>query len=132
MRTQIALLIAGLSFGVAAPALAHHSFSAVFDADKKVSLTGTVTKLEWANPHIWVYFDVKDANGTVTPWQCESGPPNSLVRQGWNKNSLKTGDVISVEGSRAKDGSNTCSVSSVKGADGKRLFAGQAQQQANP
>jgi hypothetical protein len=100
----------------------------VFDGTKKVSLTGTVTKLEWANPHIWVYFDVKETNGAVTPWQCEGGAPNSLVRQGWNKNSLKTGEVISVEGSRAKDGSNTCSVSSVKTPDDKRLFAGQAQQ----
>jgi uncharacterized protein DUF6152 len=127
MRTKIAVLIAGLS--LAAPVLAHHSFSAVFDADKKVSVTGTVTKLEWANPHIWVYFDVKEANGSLTAWQCEGGPPNSLVRQGWNKNSLKTGDVISVDGSRAKDGSNTCSISSVKGSDGKRLFAGQAQAQ---
>ena len=130
MRTRIALLMAGLLLAAAAPVLAHHSFSAVFDGDKKVSVTGTVTKLEWANPHIWVYFDVKEANGSVTAWQCEGGPPNSLVRQGWNKNSLKTGDVISVDGSRAKDGSNTCSISSVKGADGKRLFAGQAQ--ANP
>ncbi|HEY3045605.1 MAG TPA: DUF6152 family protein [Vicinamibacterales bacterium] len=126
MRTKIVLLIAALSS--AAPVLAHHSFSAVFDGTKKVSLTGTVTKLEWANPHIWVYFDVKETNGAVTPWQCEGGAPNSLVRQGWNKNSLKTGEVISVEGSRAKDGSNTCSVSSVKTPDGKRLFAGQAQQ----
>lgn len=128
MRTRIALLIAGLSLAAAAPVLAHHSFAAVFDGTKKVSLTGTVTKLEWANPHIWVYFDAKEANGSVTAWQCEGGAPNSLVRQGWNKNSLKTGDVIAVEGSRAKDGSNTCSVSSVKTADGKRLFAGQAQQ----
>jgi hypothetical protein len=132
VRLKIAVLIAGLSFGAAAPALAHHSFSAVFDADKKVSVTGTVTKLEWANPHIWVYFDVKETNGSLTPWQCEGGPPNSLVRQGWTKNSLKTGDTISVDGSRAKDGSNTCSISSVKGADGKRLFAGQAQAQTQP
>jgi hypothetical protein len=128
MRTRVALLMVGLSLGAAVPVLAHHAFSAVFDGEKKVSLTGTVTKLEWANPHIWVYFDVKEPNGAVTPWQCEGGPPNSLVRQGWNKNSLKIGDVISVEGSRAKDGSNTCSVRSAKGSDGKRLFAGQAQQ----
>ena len=128
MRTRIAALMVGMSLAAVVPVLAHHSFSAVFDASKKVAVTGTVTKLEWQNPHIWVYFDVKDANGSVTPWQCESGPPNSLVRQGWNKNSLKSGEVISVEGSRAKDGSNTCSVSSIKTADGKRLFAGQAQQ----
>jgi hypothetical protein len=128
MRTQIACLIAALSLSAAAPVLAHHSFAAVFDGTKKVSLTGTVTKLEWANPHIWVYFDAKESNGSLTPWQCEGGAPNSLVRQGWNKSSLKTGDVIAIEGSRAKDGSNTCSMSSVKTADGKRLFAGQAQQ----
>ena len=128
MRTRIALLIAGLSLAAAAPVFAHHSFAAVFDGTKKVSLTGTVTKLEWANPHIWVYFDAKEPNGSLTAWQCEGGAPNSLVRQGWNKNSLKIADVIAIEGSRAKDGSNTCSVSSVKTADGKRLFAGQAQQ----
>ena len=126
MRRKIALLIAGLSLAAAAPVVAHHSFSAVFDATKKVSLTGTVTKFEWANPHIWFYFDVKEANGSVA-WQCEGGAPNSLVRRGWNKNSLKTGEVISVEGSRAKDGSNTCSANSVKTADGKQLFSGQAQ-----
>jgi hypothetical protein len=125
MKTKIVLLIAGL-FLAAAPVLAHHSFSAVFDATKKVSVTGTVTKFEWTNPHIWFYFDVKEANGTMTAWQCEGGAPNSLVRRGWNKTSMKVGDVISVEGSRAKDGSNTCAASSVKTSDGKQLFAGNA------
>jgi Family of unknown function (DUF6152) len=125
MRTTIAWLIAGVLLA-AAPVLAHHSFSAVFDATKKVSLTGTVTKFEWANPHIWFYFDVKEANGSLAAWQCEGGAPNSLVRRGWNKNSMKVGDVIAVEGSRAKDGSNTCAASSVKTSDGKQLFAGNA------
>jgi hypothetical protein len=129
MKTQVALLMLAVSFGATAPALAHHSFAAVFDGDKKVSVTGTVTKLEWMNPHIWFYFDVKDANGATTPWQCEGGPPNSLIRQGWNRNSLKVGDLIVVDGFRAKDGSNTCSVTTVKTPDGKRLFSGQAQQQ---
>jgi hypothetical protein len=126
MRTKFALLIAGLTLTAAAPVLAHHSFSAVFDATKKVSVTGTVTKFEWTNPHIWFYFDVKETNGAMTAWQCEGGAPNSLVRRGWNKNSMKVGDVIAVEGSRAKDGSNTCAASSVKTSDGKQLFAGNA------
>ena len=128
MRTKGALLMVGLLLGAAAPVLAHHAFSAVFDARKKVAVTGTVTKFEWMNPHIWFYFDVKETNGTVTSWQCEGGPPNALIRQGWNRNSLKIGEVVSVEGSGAKDGSNTCSVSSVKTTDGRRLFSGQAQQ----
>jgi hypothetical protein len=96
----------GLALLVAAmPLLAHHSFAAEYDDKKPVSLKGTVTKVEWANPHIWFYVDVKDAAGKVEHWQCEGGPPNMLVRQGWKKDSLKPGDEVSVEGFRAKDGS---------------------------
>ena len=88
----------------AMPLLAHHSFAAEYDDKKPVSIKGTVTKVEWANPHIWFYVDVKDAVGKVEHWQCEGGPPNMLVRQGWKKDSLKPGDEVSVEGFRAKDG----------------------------
>src|SRR5881392_3262955 len=88
------------------PALAHHSFSAVFDDKKPIKLTGTVTKLEWQNPHTWFYIDVKDDNGKATNWGMEMGSPNLLVRAGWNRNSMKIGDVVTVEGFRAKDGSN--------------------------
>src|SRR5437667_10877914 len=90
------------------PVLAHHSFSAEFDATKTVTLKGAVTKVEWYNPHIWVYLDSKDDSGKVSHWQCEGGAPNSLNRNGWTKDALKNGDQSTIEGTMAKDGSNTC------------------------
>jgi Family of unknown function (DUF6152) len=109
---------------VALPALAHHSFSAEFDDKTTITLTGAVTKVEWFNPHIWVYLDVKDAEGRPQHWQCEGGAPNSLVRNGWTKNSLKQGDEITIDGYLAKDGSKTCNAKKVTLADGKSVFAG--------
>lgn len=121
---------AGLGLGMAATALvvqpvsAHHSFAAEFDANKQVTLKGSVTKLDWRNPHIWVYLDVKDDKGGVEAWQCEGGAPNTLTRNGWNKDSLKGGDPIIVEGFLAKDGSKTCNMRLVKMPDGRDIFAG--------
>ena len=109
---------------VALPALAHHSFSAEFDEKATTTLTGAVTKVEWFNPHIWVYLDVTDAEGKPQHWQCEGGAPNSLVRNGWTKNSLKQGDEITIDGYLAKDGSKTCNARKVTLADGKSVFAG--------
>ena len=109
---------------VALPALAHHSFNAEFDDKKTITLTGAVTKIEWFNPHIWVYVDVKDASGNPQHWQCEGGAPNSLVRNGWTRNSLKIGDEITIDGFLAKDGSKTCNARKVTLADGKSVFAG--------
>jgi hypothetical protein len=109
---------------VALPVLAHHSFSAEFDEKATTTLTGAVTKVEWFNPHIWVYLDVKDAEGKPQHWQCEGGAPNSLVRNGWTKNSLKQGDEITIDGYLAKDGSKTCNARKVTLADGKSVFAG--------
>ena len=104
-------------------ALAHHSFSAEFDAAKPVKMTGAVTKVEWENPHVWFYIDVKSEDGAVTNWGLEMGSPNNLMRSGWNRNSLKIGDVVSVEGSRARDGTSHASASVViLTATGKRLF----------
>lgn len=125
MKAKLALVIAGLLIVpvlIPLPLLAHHSFAAVFDDKKEVKLQGTVTKLEWMNPHIWVYVDVKNGNNTVK-WQCEGGNPNTLVRQGWTRESLKLGSVIDIEGWRARDGSNTCNARAVT-ANGKKLFAG--------
>ena len=113
-----------LALGTAISAFGHHSFAAEFDNNKPVKFDGTMTKLEWTNPHIWVYLDVKDAEGNVTKWQCEGGPPNTLTRNGWTKDVLKIGDKLTVEGWRAKDGSNTCNARSIKMPDGKSVFAG--------
>lgn len=119
----IALAAAGL-LAAALPLAAHHSFAAEFDANKAVSLQGTVTKLDWMNPHIWVYLDVKDDSGTVAHWQCEGGPPNTLTRNGWSKDSLKVGDEATIQGFRSKDGTNTCNARSIKLPNGKSVFAG--------
>ena len=108
------------------PALAHHPVAAEYDANKHLLLKGTVTKVEWMNPHIWIYLDAKDETGKQATWQCEGGAPNALTRQGWTRNSLKPGDQITVEGFRSKDGTSTCNSRSVVGADGKKLFAGSA------
>jgi hypothetical protein len=123
MRLKIAsfLLVIGAA---AVPALAHHSFAAEFDGKKTVKLEGTLTKLEWTNPHIWIYVDVKDESGTPVKWQCEGGPPNTLTRNGWTKDSLKAGDQVTIEGWLAKDGSKTCNARSVKLPSGQAVFAG--------
>ena len=110
-------------FLAAVPSFAHHSFSAEFDASKKITLKGTVTKFEWTNPHIFIYMDVKDEGGTVTHWQCEGGPPNTLMRQGWTRNDVKVGDEITIDGSLAKDGSKLVNSRTVKLADGRTMGA---------
>jgi len=123
MTMKTLVIGAGLLVATVLPVSAHHSFSAEFDSNKTVTLTGSVTKLEWMNPHIWVYLDVKDVSGSVEHWQCEGGAPNALTRSGWNRDSLKFGDQITVDGFLAKDGSKTCNMRLVKLADGRSVFA---------
>jgi len=125
MLRKLSVVIAGAGLLMAAvPVLAHHSFAAEFDAKKPVKLQGTVTKMEWINPHAWIYLDVKNTDGTVTNWMVEAGAPNALLRRGWTKNSLLPGTEISVEGYQAKDGANRANGRDITFKDGKKLFVG--------
>jgi hypothetical protein len=108
----------------AGPVLAHHSFAAEYNAEKTTSLTGTVTKIEWTNPHARFYIDVKDPSGETTGWELEIGSPNTLIRYGWFKDTMKVGDVVTVEGYLAKDGSKMANAKLVKFADGRSFNAG--------
>jgi hypothetical protein len=107
-----------------APARAHHAFAAEFDIKKPVKLQGTVTKMEWINPHAWIHIDVKGPDGKVTSWMVEGGSPNILLRRGFSKQSLEQGTVVIVEGYQAKNGENRANGSNITFTDGKRLFLG--------
>jgi DNA/RNA endonuclease YhcR with UshA esterase domain len=120
-RIIIAWLVVLVS-GASAPVLAHHSAIAEYDLEKPVKVAGTVTKVEWSNPHIWFYVDVKNPDGTVTNWGFSGGAPGVLQRRGISRTSMKPGDVVKVEGFRAKDGSTNGSGNSVTFEDGRRVF----------
>jgi hypothetical protein len=132
MRTKFAGFAAAIGFILATgTAIAHHSFAAEFDAGKPLTLNGVVTKIEWMNPHTYFYLDVTGADGAVANWGMEMGSPNGLMRQGWTRNTLKVGDVVTVEGSQAKDRTNIGNARVViLAATGKRLFA--ASSEDNP
>jgi Family of unknown function (DUF6152) len=124
-------LVLGL-VGAAVPLSAHHSFAAEFDGSKEINLTGVVTKVDWVNPHAWVYVDTKDADGKVVNWGLESGAPNALYRAGWRKDDLKVGDTVVFSAFLAKDGSHTAAAKQVTLPDGRKVFAGSAASAAEP
>ena len=145
IRNTFAAVLAGAGLA-AAPVVAHHSFSAEFDSAKEIKVTGKVAKLEWTNPHAWFYVEVSEicegpaGSEKNKTWKCvsasaaqpndwgfELASPNGLMRLGWSRNSLKSGEAVTVEGTRAKDGSRKANARSVVMADGKRLFAGSSQ-----
>src|SRR5881296_3242088 len=129
MKTKFALIVATFAvLAASAPMIAHHSFAAEFDGNKGIKLTGTVTKVEWMNPHTYFYIDVTESNGQTVNWGLEMGSPNGLMRAGWTRNTLKVGDEVTVEGSQAKDGTYVGNARAVVlAASGKRLFAGSSQ-----
>jgi Family of unknown function (DUF6152) len=122
MRARLLATTLGLLVGTAPLLLAHHSFSAEYDGNQPVKVTGVVTRVDWQNPHIWFFIDVKDEQGKVTNWGFSGAPPGVLQRRGISRSALKAGDVVVVEGFRARDGSNNASGGKVTFADGRSVF----------
>ena len=121
---RLASFVLGVALLLPHTVIGHHSFDAEFDRNKPVTLKGAVTRVDWGNPHIWVFMDVKDETGKVSNWGVEGGAPNALFRNGWRKDSLKVGDIVTVEGFRGRDGSQRANANRVTLPDGRRVFAG--------
>jgi hypothetical protein len=126
VKYQWALGLAAFGLWVAAPLAAHHSFAAEFDGSKAIRLKGTLTKIEWTNPHSYFYIDVKEENGKVVNWGCEAGSPGALSRRGFKRGDIKLGDTLIVDGYRAKDGSNVIDARRVTLPDGRIVAGGSA------
>ena len=121
MTKKTILLSLSMLLAIGVPASAHHSFAAVFDAESPVDKSGTVTEVEWMNPHAWIHIDVEQEDGSVEAWAFELGSPNGLIRRGWTRGTVQVGDVISISGYRARDGSNRGNVKSITLANGREL-----------
>ena len=133
MRKTFAIVITAAAILLAAvPVWAHHAFAAEFDASKPIKFRGTVTKMEWINPHAWIHIDVKGDDGKVTSWMIEAAAPNALLRRGWTKASLPAGTEILVEGYQAKDGANRANGSIITFTDGRKLFVGSSGEGEGP
>ena len=122
VRARFGVLLGGFLLVAVTPLVAHHSFAAEYDSSQPVKVSGVLTKVEWTNPHIWFYLDVKDDKGGVTAWGFSAGPPGVLQRRGIPKSVLKIGETIVVEGFRARDGSTNASGGTVTFTDGRRVF----------
>lgn len=125
-------VLCALLLFAAMPAPAHHAFAAEYDANQFVTVTGTVTKFEWTNPHSWLYVESKDESGNITEWAFEMGAPGPLIRRGWRKGELKEGDHVTIDGFRSKDGRNVANAREVTLPDGRKLFGGFGQTPRTP
>ena len=123
-RLRVVLVTVAVALSVSPSLRAHHSFAAEFDGNQPVTLKGSVVKMDWVNPHTWIHLDVKNPDGTVTRWMVEGGTPNTLVRRGFNKRSLEAGTEVTIEGYRAKNGTNRANGADMILPGGKRLFMG--------
>ena len=127
IRTVVLAALVAL-FTITLPLLAHHSFAAEFDATKPITLTGKFTKMDWVNPHSWIHMEVMNpATGKIENWDIETGPPNTLYRNGWRKDAIKEGQEIVVSGTLAKNGTNTVNARTVRTPEGKTLLAGSSE-----
>jgi hypothetical protein len=125
MKITVCVLTAFVALlAINAPAVAHHSFAAEFDANSPITINGAVNKMTWVNPHSWIYVDVKEADGKVVTWRFEMGPPNALLRMGWRKDSIPAGTPVKIEGYRAKSGEPVANAKTVTLPDGRELFSG--------
>jgi hypothetical protein len=129
-KTGLLVAVAGILLSAAAPLLAHHAFSAEFDQSKPIKMSGEITKLEWTNPHAWLFIAVKGSDGNVVPWRFEMGAPNALLRAGWSRSDIKPGTAVTISGFLARAGGSVGNAFQVRLPDGRDLFAASSVKEA--